>query len=143
MNVDQLRKEAENGILASRVILGVLYCFGDDGVPVDYAEAFRLLEEPARQGVPRACECLAHMFASGLGVAKNKSEAARLFLTGARRNDFLSMLGAARLFATDDGEPYDPGEARRWYGQVLMQASMVCDCDDELAEALDYLSRHP
>ncbi len=77
VDLSELRKRAEAGSTVAQSILGVCYLDGIE-VEADYSEAFRLLSSAAAKGAIRATAHLARMYAQGLGIPRDVSEATRL-----------------------------------------------------------------
>ena len=91
MNISRLSQEAEAGSCVAQSILGTCYLDGIN-VEVDYAKAFQLLSAASDQGASRAVANLARMYAGGLGLAKEMSQAVRLYEKAARAGDFFAMV---------------------------------------------------
>jgi TPR repeat protein len=78
MDLVEKRRKAEAGSCVAQTTLGISYLYGVD-VAVDYKEAFKFLSAAATQGASRAVLNLGIMYAKGLGIPQNATEAIRLF----------------------------------------------------------------
>jgi TPR repeat protein len=138
MDITDLRKKAESGSCVAQSILGICYLDGVD-VEVNYREAFRLLSAAAKQGASRAVINLARMYAEGLGIQKDMSEAVRLYksVSGA---EFLALVALGRIYARGTEVPADSAEALRWYSAAAAWEGRVADCE-EIKEAKAYVGR--
>jgi hypothetical protein len=74
------------------------------------------------------------MLFNGIGVAKDETASARLFLKAAYRNNPVAQNRVARLLATGRGIPKDVVEAMKWH--LLARAAGLKDSwlDGELAK---------
>jgi TPR repeat protein len=74
------------------------------------------------------------MLFNGIGVGKDETAAAKLFLKAAVRNNPVAQNRVARLLATGRGLPRDMVEAMKWH--LLARASGIKDAwlDGELAK---------
>ena len=142
LDIPELQRKAEAGSCVNQCILGLTFLHGD-GVPVDYAEAFRWLSLAAKQGASRAVLNLAHMYANGLGVPQNVTEAIRLYEAVGRPSDssdaFAARLELARIFSRGLGVPEDKHAAARWYSSLLALSDGT-ENPEEIQEARAYLS---
>jgi TPR repeat protein len=85
------------------------------GTDVSYADALRWLSAAAHQGrASRAFVHLGDMYAAGLGIQPNLSEAMRHYkaVVGV---ELRAQLGLARIYSTGDGTAPDADEASRLY----------------------------
>jgi TPR repeat protein len=139
MRIERLRRRAEAGSVVAQGMLGMHYLYGVD-VPVDFAEAFRLLSMAAAAGAPRAAFGLAEMHRRGLGVPVDVAEAARLYERAASRGEFLAQIELGRIHAGGSGMNADVSAAR-WYSAALEQQEIVGPCS-EIDEAKAYLAAH-
>ena len=76
--VDDLRKQAEQGMVEAQYNLSVAYVTGD-GVQTNWVEALKWGRKAADQGLPDAQNNLGAMYIDGYGVRKDAVEAYRWF----------------------------------------------------------------
>ena len=87
VRVEACRLGAEQEYAASQYSLGVMY-YNGEGVPQDYAEAFKWCRLAAEQGYASAQRALGVMYDTGKGVPQNDIQAHMWFnLAGARGNE--------------------------------------------------------
>ena len=106
-------------------------------VPLDYEKAFQYLSSAANRGASRAVLNLARMYAEGLGIPKNISEAIRLYESLANL-EFLAAIALGRIYSRGLGVEADSARASQWYQVAMRQQAGVADCA-ELLEARAYL----
>ena len=94
---------------------------------------------PLVEGVPRALANLARMYAGGLGVPENVSEAIRLYESAAKAGEFLAQIELGRIYSRGIGVVADATTALRWYSAAAAQEKEVADCE-ELREAKAYVA---
>jgi len=143
MDIVDMRRKAEAGSCVAQGTLGICYLYGHD-VEVDYKEAFRFLSAAAEQGASRAVLNLGRMYAQGLGVPQNVSEAIRLLEAVGRpassTDAFAARIELGRIFARGVGIPIDTESARKWYSAAIDLASDEEDPED-LREARAYVAQ--
>jgi TPR repeat protein len=143
LDIADMRRKAETGSCVAQGMLGVCYLYGHD-VEVDYKEAFRFLSAAAEQGASRAVLNLGRMYAQGLGIPQNMSEAIRLFEAVGRPTGSTDAFGArielGRIFTRGVGVPIDAEAARKWYSAAIELASDEEDPED-LREARAYVAQ--
>lgn len=137
MSIEDLRRKADAGNVVAQSILGLSYLYGID-VPVDLAEALRLLSMAVAAGAPRAAFGLAEMYRQGLGVPVNIQEALRLYENAATKGEFGAQIELARLHASGLGGRIDRDAAKKWYTTALEQEGAVEHCP-EIEEAKAFL----
>jgi uncharacterized protein len=137
MNADTLRQRAATGSVPAQAVLGIALLLGE-GVPQDYAEAYRWLSAAAEHGAPRAVLYLGLMYERGNHVPASTSLARALYEQAARGGEFLACVFLGRLLAAEGNSAT---EALRWYKAAVAQAGSVSDCP-ELAEARAYVAEH-
>ena len=87
VRVEACRLGAEQEYAASQYSLGVMY-YNGEGVPQDYAEAFKWCRLAAEQRYASAQRALGVMYDTGKGVPQNDIQAHMWFnLAGARGNE--------------------------------------------------------
>lgn len=101
--------------------------------------AFRLLSESASAGASRSLVNLARMYAEGLGIPKDLTEAIRLYQAAAKAGEFLAQIELGRIYSRGLGISPDPDAALKWYSAAAAQQGRVGDCE-ELREARAYLA---
>ncbi|GAB5534381.1 MAG: hypothetical protein Rubg2KO_06300 [Rubricoccaceae bacterium] len=85
------------------------------------ADAIRQLEAAAAQGHPAAQTNLAYAYATGLGVDRDYTEAARLYALAADQNRAVAQNGLGILYETGRGVEQDSTEAAMLYGLAAVQ----------------------
>jgi TPR repeat protein len=142
MDLVEKRRKAEAGSCVAQTTLGISYLYGVD-VAVDYKEAFKFLSAAATQDASRAVLNLGIMYAKGLGIPQNATEAIRLFEAVAKPSDSSDAFGArielGRLYSglgTRGGNE----KALDWYQAALALADDRED-SEELREARNYVAR--
>jgi len=123
MDIPDLRQKADAGSPVARSILGICYLCGIDVEVdyVDYKEVFQLLSSA---GTSRTVVNLARMYAEGLGISKDMSEAIRLYKAVANA-EFHAQLSLGRIYSRGDGVPADPHEALTGCGKTRLESSPV------------------
>lgn len=139
MDVDCLRRKAAAGNSAAQTMLGISYLCGDEGLTVDYEQAFRLLSAAAASGASRAVVSLARMYQEGLGIPQNVAKAVQLY-ESVGKAEFLAAIALGRIYANGIGVPVDRYRALAWYSAAAAFGDRVIDCD-ELSEARAYISQ--
>jgi len=129
--------DADPGNVVSQGFLGIMYLHGDDGVPQNYGEAFRLLTKAADQGASRPCVWLGTMYEGGMGIPVDLERARRLYQRGAERGELFGCVFLARLLASGRLGSVDQSGALRWY-RAALSLSGVAHCV-ELDEARAYV----
>jgi len=121
-----------------KTALGICYLDGID-VPVDYAEAYRLLSVAAEGGASRAQLALGQMYAEGHGIPTDLAQARRLFELAAERGEFIAQIELGRMYSRGVGVPNNQKLALKWYSAAAAQESRVDDYE-EVREAKAYLA---
>ena len=107
-------EKANVGSVVNQGYVGWCYLYGQ-GAEVSYAEALRWLSAAAYQGrASRAFVHLGDMYAAGLGVPKNLSEAIRHY-KAVVDVELRAQLALARIYSKGDEVVADPDEASRLY----------------------------
>lgn len=139
MDIEKLRREAENGDVVSQGILGASYLFGEE-IEIDHAEAFRWLSSAAKQGAYLPTTNLAYMYAHGLGTNQDISEAVRLYKKAALRGSYDAAIELAGMYLNGDVASEDPNEVIRWY--VVAYGNLDFDPEsDEVREEEKYFAK--
>ncbi len=108
-----LFKEISDDKNAARMI-GIMY-YNGQGVPQDYAEAYRWFTKAAEQGDANALSTLGLMYQNGQGVAKNYTEAVRYFRKAAELDDANGQVLLGYMYREGKGVSKDYTEAARWF----------------------------
>jgi TPR repeat protein len=137
MDLEKLKKQAEDGSTVAQTILGMMYLHGS-GTPQNFSEAMRLLSAASAAGASRATANLATMFRCGLGVNVDVTKAVGLLQTAAEAGEFTAQIDLARIYADSHGDHANGALARHWYGKALEQEARVTDCP-EIEEARRYV----
>ena len=126
------KKAAEMGCAEAQVYLGCWYENGENGLDVDYQEAFRWYQKAAEQGDSYAQYDIGCLFDNGLGVKENKREAVKWFKRAASKNnvDAIYRLGLCYYFA--NGLGMDRREALKLFRKAAKDnhAGAICKIGD-------------
>lgn len=136
MDLKKLEVAAKAGQAGAQTLLGLCYLDGV-GVAVNYSQAFQWLTMASENGAPRAQANLAVMYQQGLGINASFEEAERLFLQASQKQEFMAIIGLARLYAQHSQTP----KACHWYQQVLNTADKRSH-EDERSEAQSFLDHN-
>ncbi|MGH6935366.1 MAG: tetratricopeptide repeat-containing serine protease family protein, partial [Methylocella sp.] len=104
-----------------------MYAYGQ-GVPQDYAEAFRWFRQAAAQEDSKAQVFLGVMYANGLGVARDDAEAFRWYSKAAKQGIALAQRAMGQMYAEGTGVSKDDAEAVRWYRKAAEQGDTDAQC---------------
>lgn len=116
---DKALEEAKAGSVVSQGYVGWCYLYGRE-TGVSYSEALRWLSAAAYQGrASRPFVHLGDMYAAGLGVQQNLSEAVRHYKAVASAEP-RAQLALARIYTRGDGTAADPEEAMRLYSSLAV-----------------------
>ena len=114
---DEARKKAECGSVVGQGYMGWCYLYGRE-TEVSYLEALRWLSAAAYEGrASRPFVHLGDMYAAGLGVVKNISEAIRHY-KAVVGSELRAQLALARIYSQGDGVNADSNEAWRLYSSL-------------------------
>jgi TPR repeat protein len=142
-NIDEMHRNAKAGSCVAQTFLGLSYLHGYE-VEVNFEEAFKFLSAAANQGGSRATLGLASMYAKGLGVPRNLTEAIRLFESVAAppngSDAFAARIELARLYSSGSGIRVDTEKASDWYKAAIAISTGKEDPED-LKEARAYAAR--
>jgi uncharacterized protein len=114
---NEARKKAESGSVVSQGYVGWCYLYGRE-TDLDYSEALRWLSAAAYEGrASRPFVHLGDMYAGGLGMAKNLSEAIRHY-NAVVASEPRAQLALARIYSQGDGVDADPAKASMLYSSL-------------------------
>lgn len=82
-----VRKAAQSGDLLSQYLMASMLATGSDGMEIDYVEAARWYEAPAKAGDRECMKMLGAMYLLGKGVDIDKEKAAKLLRKAAEMGD--------------------------------------------------------
>ncbi len=126
------KKAAEMGCTEAQDYLGYWYENGENGLDVDYQEAFRWYKKAAEQGNRYAQYDIGCLFDDGLGVKENKREAVKWFKRAASKNNVSAIyrLGLCYYFA--NGVGMDRREALKLFRKAAKDnhAGAICKIGD-------------
>ena len=126
------KKAAEMGCTEAQDYLGNWYEEGENGLPVDYQEAYRWYQKAAEQGDSYAQYDIGWLFDNGLGVKENKREAVKWFKRAASKNNVSAIyrLGLCYYFA--NGVGMDRREALKLFRKAAKDnhAGAICKIGD-------------
>jgi hypothetical protein len=114
------RLRAEQGDAKAQANLGNMYSHGQ-GVPQDYAEAFRWYRKASDQGYAQAQYNLGNMYYHGRWVPQDYVEALRWYRKAADQGDAKAENAIALVYSQGLGVPQDHAEALRWYRKASDQ----------------------
>ncbi len=89
----------------------------------DFAAAFKLLQQPAKQNHIKAQLKLASMYYDGKGVERNSTLSAYWYKQAADQGDMVAQSFLAALYRFGSGVNKDIGKAVYWYGQAAMRGN--------------------
>ena len=116
---DEALEKAKAGRVVSQGYVGWCYLYGRE-TELSYSEALRWLSVAAYQGrASRPFVHLGDMYAAGLGVQSNLSEAVRHY-KAVVSVELRAQLALARIYAKRDGTAGDPDEAARLYSSLAV-----------------------
>lgn len=126
------KKAAEMGCTEAQDYLGCWYENGENGLDVDYQEAFRWYKKAAEQGDRYAQYDIGCLFDDGLGIKENKREAVKWFKRAASKNNVSAIyrLGLCYYFA--NGVGMDRREALKLFRKAAKDnhAGAICMIGD-------------
>lgn len=126
------KKAAEMGCTEAQDYLGYWYENGENGLDVDYQEAFRWYKKAAEQGYRYAQYDIGCLYDDGLGVKENKREAVKWFKRAASKNNVSAIyrLGLCYYFA--NGVGMDRREALKLFRKAAKDnhAGAICMIGD-------------
>ena len=126
------KKAAEMGCTEAQDYLGYWYENGENGLDVDYQEAFRWYKKAAEQGNRYAQYDIGCLYDDGLGVKENKREAVKWFKRAASKNNVSAIyrLGLCYYFA--NGVGMDRREALKLFRKAAKDnhAGAICKIGD-------------
>lgn len=138
-DIEELTREAAEGRVVAQGFLGMLYLFGSDELPVDYAKAFQLLSAAeSKGGASRPRASLARMYRDGLGIPVDLDKARQLYELAARQGEFFARVELAQMYARGMGMPVDREKAAHWY-KAALEKSDPADDSEEVSEARAFL----
>jgi hypothetical protein len=108
------RTQAERGDAKAESLLGHMYYHGD-GVPQNYAEAFRWYGKAADQGDAKAEYAVGYMYRRGEGIPVNNAQALLWCKKAADQNEKEAQYVLGGMYYYGEGVPQDDAEAFRWY----------------------------
>jgi TPR repeat protein len=87
----------------------------------DYTLAFRLARQAAEQGDVKAQTMLGYFYASGTGVTRNDTEAARWYRSAAEKGNAAAQYSLGQAYDTGRGVPQDYSQALSFYRLAAAQ----------------------
>jgi TPR repeat protein len=119
--VDGYLEAAADGNVDAMYNLGLIYSTGEEGVEVDYQEAFKWYKLAAEAGDHDAQLNLGILYSNGLGVAQNYTEALNWYLKSANQGNSIAQYNLGVIFSQGKGMEVDYQEAVKWYTQAAAQ----------------------
>ena len=120
VDVQAVRKQAEQGDPAAQSKLGVLYSSGV-GLDTDKKEAVRWYTRSAQQGYPLGQWNLAFMYLRGEGVPEDFAKAEQLMRAAAQQGLANAQFDLGMMYLHGVGVPADRGEADKWFRRAADQ----------------------
>ena len=117
----KLRTAAEGGDAQAQFRLGLLYKFGDNGLPKDEKQAMLWNRKAAEQGQPEAQVSFAFALAHGDGVEKNEAEAVSWYRKAALQGNAVGQNYLAGMLVTGSGVTQNLEEGATWYRKSAEQ----------------------
>src|SRR6185312_11351087 len=114
------RAQAERGDAKAESLLGHMYYHGE-GVPQNYAEAFRWYSKAADQGDAKAEYTIGYMYRRGEGVPVNYAQALLWCKKAADQNEKEAQYVLGGMYYYGEGVPQDYAEANRWFRKAAEQ----------------------
>ena len=112
--VASLEKDAEAGQAEAQFSLGEMYSEGQ-GVPQDYARAYRWYRQAAAQGHAEAQHSLGELYALGHGPQQSYAKALEWYVKAAAQGHAEAQYSLGELYGEGLGAPQDRGVAKMWY----------------------------
>jgi hypothetical protein len=119
-SANSVRAQAERGDAKAELQLGHIYYHGE-GLPQNYAEAFRWYSKAADQGAAKAEYAVGYMYHRGEGVPVNSAQALLWCKKAADQNEKEAQYVLGGMYYDGDGVPQDYPEAFRWYHKAADQ----------------------
>ncbi len=106
---------AEQGDAMAQLILGVMYHFGEEGVPQDYKTALKWYRLAAEQGHAKAQNNLGVMYDNGEGVPQDDKIALKWYRLAAEQGIAEAQYNLGQMYGNGEGVPQDYVRAHMWY----------------------------
>lgn len=126
LDVEQLRREAEQGDPHAQVLLGITYRTGK-GVPQDLAEAAKWYLKAAEQGEVNAQRYLGYVYLEGEGLPPDFAEAAKWYRRAAEQGDSTAQCIIGWMYAEGRGVPQDFRSAYVWLCVATEHSQTISD----------------
>ena len=128
-NIEESRREAEQGDARAQYNLGILYYYGQGSLKdyvgrgrfQDYREAVKWFRKAAEQGNASAQFYLGASYNLGRGVPKDYAEAVRWYRLAAEQGFSSAQLLLGNAYSSGRGVPKDYVEAYAWYTVAVAQ----------------------
>ncbi|MBF0291959.1 MAG: sel1 repeat family protein [Nitrospinae bacterium] len=138
INFQQTQELAEQGDVLAQLALGNMYNKGE-GVPKDYAEAFKWFQKSAEQGDSNAQCILGNMYAEGKGVPQNSAKAVKWLMKSADRGYANAQCILGVIYNEGYSVPQDYVEGYKWCNLAAARA-MDQDVRDEALRNRDMVA---
>lgn len=121
-----------SGCAEAQNYLGSWYENGENGLAVDYQEAFRWYKKAAEQGYDLAQINIGHLFDYGLGVKENKREAVKWYKRAASKNNVSAIYKVGLCYYFANGVGMDRREALKLFRKAAKDnhAGAICMIGD-------------
>lgn len=116
--LEKLISTAKAGDLNSQMSLGYMYLYGQDGVDIDYKQAFEYYQMAAAQKDNVAINNLGSLYFSGIGTARNPETAAKMFANAAENGNVEAALNLAFLYMSGQGVERNYRHAIKMFSQA-------------------------
>ena len=126
------KKAAEMGCAEAQNYLGYWYEIGENGLVVDYQEAFRWYKKAAEQGYDLAQINIGYLYDNGLGVKENKREAVKWYKRAASKNNVSAIYKVGLCYYFANGIGMDRREALKLFRKAAKDnhAGAICMIGD-------------
>jgi hypothetical protein len=110
-----MNKTAEKGDLDAQLFLGYSYLYGENGLPVDYKQAFKYYSLAAAQNDVIALNNLGSLYYNGIGVQRDSRQAAELFAKAADKGNVDACVNLGFMLISGEGVHTDKAKALAYF----------------------------
>lgn len=133
---DLLTPIAHDGLAKAQVILGSIYDNGCSDFPPDPKKAFQWYSAAAAQDDPYGLGNVGAMYALGLGVEQDYSEAKKHYHEAAELGNGKAAYNLGRMYELGEGMQPDSEQAKHWYRKAVSMG------EAEAEQRLTALEKH-
>ncbi len=109
------KKAIDHEDVTSMKIMGEIFYYGREGIPVDYVQAFKWYKKAAEEGNSEGMRRLGVCYHLGKGVEKNEVEAFKWFQKAAEEGDSKGMWRLGICYHLGKGVEKNEVEAFKWF----------------------------